>query len=94
MKTLLFSVIIASFFFAVLSFLSHRKHWALIAISISVLTIVIGGFNVEARAVEKTNWHLGLDWLLIDLLLMAIIFVPIEYVLPKNLNQTNTIYIS
>jgi sterol desaturase/sphingolipid hydroxylase (fatty acid hydroxylase superfamily) len=88
MRILLFSVIIASFFFAVLSFmLSKRKTWALIAISISLITILLGGFSVEGRAVDKTSWHLGLDWLLLDLLLMVVIFVPIEYVWPKNTAQ-------
>jgi lathosterol oxidase len=48
---------------------------------------VIGGFDVQGRAVEKVNWHLGLDWLLLDLLLMAIIFIPIEMIFPKREEQ-------
>jgi len=89
MKILLTAVIIASFFFAVVSFmLSKQKKWALIGILISTAAIVLGGFNVEGRAVAKTNWSLGLDWLLLDLLLMAVIFVPIELALPKNKEQT------
>ena len=89
MITLLTSTIIASFFFAVLSFmLSHKKTWALTGLLISTGAIIIGGFNVQGRAVDKTSWHLGLDWLLLDLLLMAVIFVPIEMVWPKNKEQT------
>ena len=89
MKVLLTSVIIASFFFAVLSFiLSSKKKLALIGILICTAAIIIGGFNVEGRSVEKTGWHLGLDWLLLDLLLMAVIFVPIEMVMPKNKDQS------
>lgn len=89
MITLLTSTIIASFFFAVLSFmLSHKKTWALTGLLISTAAIIIGGFNVQGRAVDKTSWHLGLDWLLLDLLLMAVIFVPIEMVWPKNKEQT------
>ena len=89
MKTLLTSVIIASFFFAALSFiLSRQKKWALIGMLICTVSIVIGGFSVQGRAVEKTGWHLGLDWLLLDLLLMAVIFVPIETVMPKNKDQS------
>jgi len=89
MAILLTATIIASFFFALLSFLlSKRKHWALIGLVICTITIVIGGFNVQGRAVDKTSWHLGLDWMLLDLLLMAVIFVPIEMVFPKNLNQS------
>jgi sterol desaturase/sphingolipid hydroxylase (fatty acid hydroxylase superfamily) len=89
MTLLLTVTIIASFFFALLSFLlSKKKKWALIGLVICTLTIVIGGFTVRGRAVEKTNWHLGLDWLLLDLLLMAVIFVPIEMTFPKNNNQS------
>jgi len=89
MAILLTATIIASFFFALLSFmLSKRKHWALIGLVICTVTIVMGGFNVQGRAVDKTSWHLGLDWMLLDLLLMAVIFVPIEMVFPKNLNQS------
>lgn len=89
MVILVTATIIASFFFAVLSFmLSHKKVWALTGLLISTIAIIIGGFSVQGRAVEKTSWHLGLDWLLLDILLMAVIFVPIEMVWPKNKEQT------
>src|ERR1700712_3106263 len=55
MKIVLTAAIIASFFFAVLSFiLSSQKKWALIGILICTAAIIIGGFNVEGRAVGKT----------------------------------------
>jgi sterol desaturase/sphingolipid hydroxylase (fatty acid hydroxylase superfamily) len=88
MRMLLTGVMIASFFFAMLSFvLSNKKSLSLIGILICVLTILIGGFTVHGRAVGESKWYLGLDWMLLDLLLMAFIFVPIEMVWPKNLNQ-------
>ena len=88
MKILLTSVIIASFFFAVVSFmLSKKKKWALIGIVFCVATIFLGGFDVDPRAVGETKYHLGLDWLLLDLFLMAVIFVPIEMVFPKRKDQ-------
>ncbi|PQJ10575.1 sterol desaturase [Flavipsychrobacter stenotrophus] len=89
MKILMTSVIIASFFFGLLSFvLSKQKKYALIGVVIAAASIVIGGFDVQGRAVNKTSWHLGVDWLLLDLLLMAVIFVPIELALPKNKEQS------
>lgn len=88
MKVLLTCVMIASFLFALLSFmLSKQKKWALIGLLICTATIIMGGFDVQGRSVEKTSWHLGLDWLLLDLLLMAVIFIPIELALPKNREQ-------
>jgi len=89
MKILLTAVIIASFFFALLSFiLSSQKKWALIGMLCCTASIVVGGFEVKARGVATTSWHLGLDWLLLDLLLMAVIFIPIEMVMPKNREQS------
>src|SRR5205809_5955369 len=50
MVILLTATIIASFFFAVLSFmLSHKKTWALTGLLISTAAIIIGGFNVQGR---------------------------------------------
>jgi len=88
MKILLTAVIIASLFFAVVSFmLSKKKKFALIGIVFCIATIFLGGFDVDPRAVGETKYHLGLDWLLLDLFLMAVIFVPIEMVFPKRKEQ-------
>jgi lathosterol oxidase len=89
MKVLLTATIIASFLFALVSFmLSKQKKWAMAGLLICTLAIVIGGLQVEGRPVEKNSWHLSVDWLLLDLLLMAAIFVPIEMVFPKNRQQS------
>lgn len=88
MKNLLVGVLIASLFFAVLSFLlSQTKGKALIGILICAITVFMGGFTVEGRAVDRVTFHLGLDWVILDLLLMAVIFIPIESVWPKNKGQ-------
>ena len=87
-EKLIFGAIIVSFIFSLISFvLSKEKRYALIGLSLCILTIMLGGFGVEGRSVEKVSWSLGLDWLIIDLLLMAILFVPIEMVLPKRNDQ-------
>ena len=89
MKMLLTAVIIASFIFGILSFiLSKQKKLATIGLVICTLTVLIGGFNVAPSTVGATKWHLGLDWLLLDLLLMAVIFIPIEMVFPKRKDQS------
>jgi sterol desaturase/sphingolipid hydroxylase (fatty acid hydroxylase superfamily) len=89
MKIVLTATLIASFLFALVSFmLSKQKKWAMTGLVVSTAAIVLGGFQVQGRAVEKTSWHLGVDWLLLDLLLMAVIFVPIELALPKNKQQS------
>jgi sterol desaturase/sphingolipid hydroxylase (fatty acid hydroxylase superfamily) len=88
MKVVLTAAIIVALLCGLLNVLlsSDRKR-GMLGVFLASLCIVIGGFDVEGKAVEKTNWHLGLDWLLLDLLLMAIIFIPIEMVFPKRPNQ-------
>ncbi|SDL44538.1 lathosterol oxidase [Pedobacter sp. ok626] len=89
METLMAGGIIATFFFAILSLiLSKRLKWALIGSGIAGIAILLGAFTVEGRAVEKTSWHFGLDWMLLDLLLMTAIFIPLELFFPKNKSQT------
>lgn len=89
MKILLTSVIIASFIFGLLSFiLSKQKKWALIGLILCTLTVLVGGFKVQPSSVGAVQWHLGLDWLLLDLFLMAVIFIPIEMVFPKRKDQS------
>jgi sterol desaturase/sphingolipid hydroxylase (fatty acid hydroxylase superfamily) len=89
MQILVKAVIIGSFFFALLSFLLSKKiKWALIGSGISGLAILLGAFKVQGSVVEKSDWYFGLDWMLLDLLLMTAIFIPVELFFPKNLNQT------
>jgi len=89
METLMAGGIVAAFFFALLSLiLSKRVKWALIGSGIAGVAILLGAFTVEGRAVEKTSWHFGLDWMLLDLLLMVAIFIPLELFFPKNKSQT------
>ncbi len=88
-ENLMLGGIIATFLFALLSLLFNKnKKNAVIGVSLGVLTVVLGGVMVEGRAVDKVNWSIGLDWLILDLLIMAILFVPIELVFPKNKLQT------
>ncbi len=88
MKVLLTATLIISMLFGLSNvILSTKRARGIWGIFIACITIIIGGFDVQGRAVEKANWHLGLDWLLLDLLLMAIIFIPIEMVFPKRENQ-------
>ena len=89
MQALMAIVVISSFFFSLLSIILSRKiKWALPGVLIAGVAILLGAFTVEGRSVEKTSWHFGLDWMLLDLLLMTIIFIPLELFFPKNASQT------
>ena len=81
--------IITSFFFAIVSIILSKKiKWALIGFVIAGVAILMGAFSVHGRAVQKASWHIGLDWMLLDLLLMVAIFIPLELFFPKNKLQT------
>jgi sterol desaturase/sphingolipid hydroxylase (fatty acid hydroxylase superfamily) len=89
MQALMAIGIIAAFFFALLSIILSKKiKWAITGVLIAGIAILLGAFSVQGRSVEKTNWHFGLDWMLLDLLLMTIIFIPLELFFPKNTSQT------
>ncbi|MEP6612505.1 MAG: sterol desaturase family protein [Mucilaginibacter sp.] len=89
MQILMGAGIIASFFFAMLSVLFSKKiKLALIGCGISGLAILLGALTVKGRSVSAANWHIGLDWMLLDLLLMTAIFIPLELFFPRNKSQT------
>lgn len=89
MQILMAAGIIAALFFALLSIiLSKKLGLALIGFAIAGLAILLGAFTVHGRSVEKVGWHFGLDWMLLDLLLMTVIFIPLELFFPKNRFQT------
>jgi sterol desaturase/sphingolipid hydroxylase (fatty acid hydroxylase superfamily) len=89
MKILVVAVIIGAFFFSMISLLlSKRLLLALPGALIAGAAILLGALSLKGRAVESTSWHFGLDWMLLDLLLMTIIFIPIELFFPRNDQQT------
>lgn len=89
MKIALTLTLGGSIFFGILSiFLGNLKKEGLVGIAIAAIAIFIGGFEVQGRAVDRVSWHLGLDWLLLDLLVMALLFVPIEMLFPKREHQS------
>jgi sterol desaturase/sphingolipid hydroxylase (fatty acid hydroxylase superfamily) len=89
MEILMAAGIIAAFFFALLSILLSKKFTlALMGSGIAGIAILLGAFTVQGRSVEKVSWHFGLDWMLLDLLLMTVIFIPLELFFPKNKLQT------
>jgi len=89
MQLLMTAVTIASFFFALISIIFGRKlKLAFIGSLIAGIAILMGAFTVQGRSVGKADFHFGLDWMLLDLLLMTVIFIPLELFFPKHTDQT------
>ena len=89
LRKVLMGVIIGSLLFAALSFLlSRRKKAGAIGLALSTIAIAFGGFHAEVGNVNNGSWHIGLDWLLLDILLLSVIFIPIELAFPRNKDQS------
>lgn len=89
LRLVLRACLVGSFAAALLSLWKCRsKRSALIGASLSTLAILLGGAGVELQPLEPEAYHLSLDWLLLDLLLLAALFVPLELFLPQHRAQT------
>ncbi len=101
-RTLIQLVIAFGFLLGFLSaLLRKRKVLGFTGIALAMLAALGGGGNVPVEgAVQTTPVYLGLDWFLLNLLLLAVVFVPLEKVWPHRRGQsvfrvgwtTDTIY--
>jgi sterol desaturase/sphingolipid hydroxylase (fatty acid hydroxylase superfamily) len=68
-----------AFFLGLLSFvLSSSKKLSLWALGVSSVCVLLGGLQIPVKdSVEKSN-YIGLDWFILDILMVALIFIPIE----------------
>jgi lathosterol oxidase len=67
--------------------LKRRKALGLTGIGLAALATLMGGSGVEVATPVRQSDFLGLDWFLINLLILATVFVPLESVfarLPKQ----------
>src|SRR5262249_38720737 len=88
LRIILMILLIASFLLALVSFLlSKRKKLALTGVLFSAAAILLGGWDVQAGAIHETAFPIGLDWLVLDMILLAVIFIPIEALFPQKAQQ-------
>jgi sterol desaturase/sphingolipid hydroxylase (fatty acid hydroxylase superfamily) len=72
-------ILIAAFALAVLNIvLRKQKIMGLAAIAAVLVATLLGGSHVESSGVLATGYYLGLDWFLINLSLLGILFIPLE----------------
>jgi sterol desaturase/sphingolipid hydroxylase (fatty acid hydroxylase superfamily) len=58
--------------------IKRRKALGLAGVALATLATLMGGSQVEVSTPVRQSDHLGLDWFLINLLILATVFVPIE----------------
>jgi sterol desaturase/sphingolipid hydroxylase (fatty acid hydroxylase superfamily) len=64
----------------------HRRLGALGILS-TVLALALGGADVPTGSVLPNPWSIGLDWLVLDLLFSAALFIFVEKVFPRYAQQ-------
>lgn len=88
LRKLLMLALIVSFVLALVSFLlSRQKRLALTGVLFSGAAILLGGWNVETGEIHQTAFPVGLDWLILDLVMLAVIFIPLEAIFPQIIRQ-------
>ena len=88
-KWIFLFVLLASFGFALTSFiLSKKTKLGFLGILIIAGSIFLATGLPEYENIESKSFTIGMDWLLIDILISSIVFIPIELFLPKRPHQT------
>lgn len=88
LRQVLMGTLILSFLFGMLSFVLTKKNrparWGIL---FSTIAILLGGSEVEIKDYQDKAFQIGLDWLILDLLILAVIFIPIERIFPRRKEQ-------
>ena len=72
---------------AVSGFLRERKILAVTGVALGLLAALIGGGSTPLPDEVQTKFGIGLDWFLLDLLVMTIVFSPVERFWPLHPDQ-------
>ena len=84
MRILIQGLMVAAIVFGIASsVLRKKKVLALVGILFATLAALFGGASVEINETLRDGPAIGLDWFLLDLFLMSLIYVPIERLWPQ-----------
>ncbi len=78
-------VLITAFLLGISSIVLRRsKALGFVALSGVLLAALLGGSNAQDRLHLHSDVYLGLDWFLLNLILMGLVFVPVERLLGRK----------
>jgi sterol desaturase/sphingolipid hydroxylase (fatty acid hydroxylase superfamily) len=84
-RATLFVAILASLFLGLISCLRmQRVGFGLVGISLAGASTLLGGAWIEADAPVAPSHYIGLDWFVLDLLILALLFIPLERMRPLD----------
>jgi sterol desaturase/sphingolipid hydroxylase (fatty acid hydroxylase superfamily) len=87
-RLLVHAMLVIGFGMGVLSVLLRRhKGLGLAGVGLATLGTVLGGAEVPIEAVPSSTRALGLDWFLLNLLMLALLFVPVERMFARRVEQ-------
>ena len=87
-RPLIQGIILAAFVFAAVSAaLRERKVLALTGAALALAAAALGGGTVPLPQEVGTKSGIGLDWFVLDLFVMTIVFVPLERIWPLHPKQ-------
>jgi sterol desaturase/sphingolipid hydroxylase (fatty acid hydroxylase superfamily) len=88
MRLLIQGLIVGAVLFAVISSILRKKRTlAMTGLLFAIAATALGGSSVKINGTLGNGPAIGLDWFLLDLLLMAIIYVPLERLWPQYPEQ-------
>src|SRR5271163_3088705 len=88
MRVLIQCLIVAAIFFGVFSAIRRKKKTlALTGMLLAIAATALGGSSVQINGTVHGGLAIGLDWFLLDLFLMALIYVPLERLWPQYPKQ-------
>jgi lathosterol oxidase len=84
MRVLIESLIVGAMVFGIISsILRKKKTLAFTGMLFATLAAALGGSSVQINENLRNGPAIGLDWFLLDMLLMAVIYVPLERLWPQ-----------
>src|SRR3981189_2382331 len=82
-----FLIVAAVAFGVISSLLRKKKTLALTGMLLAIAATAWGGSSVKVNGSQLKGMTIGMDWFLLDLLLMALIYVPLERLWPQYPDQ-------
>src|SRR5438094_5283993 len=88
MRLLIQCLIVGALLFGIISsILRKKKVLALTGLSLATAATLLGGSSVPINQTLRDGPAIGLDWFLLDMFLMALIYVPLERLWPQYAKQ-------
>lgn len=85
LRGLLFTGIGIGFGFGFYSVMQGHSRWlGLAGLALTVVAAVLGGMETERAMPAQRSLYAGLDYFVLTLLVLALVFIPMERLFPKN----------